>query len=611
MHLKLRIKLGYILEIVSLMTASDKMKILFLGALQFVIALFDLVGILLIGVVTSLGLSAISSTPVPISIDFVFGIPVFGSLPLEMLIVWLSIISALLLIGKTLASILIMKRIVGFLALREALISSKYIENISKQSPKWQLQKSPQHISGVALEGANSAITLTLGQSVSFVVECLSLSLIFLGISTLDLTITIPSFAFFTISAWLSLKYLSYRTRIAGREEFLLGISSRDLIKNIVVGSRELYLSNKQRDMINNYATQRKRNYEAVRTRAMSGLIPKYVSEITLIIGGFLIAIYQFAIKDARGAITGLIIFVGLSSRILPSLLRMQSAILQIRGSSEASKNFISEFKAASQYPLTGEWPKLKETGIADTPLAFNPKISLAGAAVRHSQNSNFGIEGITLEIREGEFFAIAGPSGSGKTTLADLMLGIIEPESGEVRISGVRPSIAVQEWPEKIRYVPQDVSLIPGTILENIMWPDLQCLLSEKELRNLFGAVELTQWIDTLESGWNTQINALGNNLSGGQKQRLGIARALYSSPSILFFDESTSSLDAQTEQEIVQNILLGMRGITRIVIAHRISTIRSADRIAYLENGTITAIGSYNELKEQVSRFEIDEKR
>lgn len=611
MFLKLKMKFGYLIEILDLLPTGDKRKILVLGILQFVISLFDLVGILLIGIVTSLGLSAISSTPIPPSLDFVMGLPLLGALSLEKLIVWLSLISTILLMGKTLASALIMKRIVGFLALREAIISTQYIDNISKHSPKWQLQKSPQYIAGIALEGANSAITLTLGQLVSFIVECLSLSLIFIGISTFDLTITIPSFAFFLITGWLSLKFLSRRTRIAGREEFFLGISSRDLIKNIVVGSRELYLSNNQSDINSRYAIQRKRNYEAVRTRAMSGLIPKYVSEVTMIAGGLLIATYQFAIKDARGAITGLVIFVGLSSRLLPSLLRLQGAVLQIRGSSEASKNFISEFKEASQHTLVAKKPESLELKSINRPSVFKSQISLVNAAVKHSQNSNFKIAGITLEIQEGEFFAIAGPSGSGKTTLVDLMLGIIEPESGEVKISGFRPSVAVQKWPEKIRYVPQDVNLIPGTILENVTWPDLKSALSEAELRKLFGVVELADWIESLEHGWDTRINTLGTNLSGGQKQRIGIARALYSSPSILFLDESTSSLDVQTEQEIVQNILVNMRGITRVVIAHRISTIRNADRILYLENGTISAMGNYNEIKKLVSKFEIDETR
>jgi ABC-type bacteriocin/lantibiotic exporter with double-glycine peptidase domain len=139
-------------------------------------------------------------------------------------------------------------------------------------------------------------------------------------------------------------------------------------------------------------------------------------------------------------------------------------------------------------------------------------------------------------------------------------------------------------------------------------MWPDLQSSLSDSKLQELFDVAELSPWLRTLEKGWNTEINSLGNNLSGGQKQRIGIARALYSSPSILFLDESTSSLDVQTEQEIVNNIIVNMKNITRIVIAHRISTIRCADRIAYLKDGLVVSIGTYSELKEQIPDFDSD---
>jgi ABC-type bacteriocin/lantibiotic exporter with double-glycine peptidase domain len=304
----------------------------------------------------------------------------------------------------------------------------------------------------------------------------------------------------------------------------------------------------------------------------------------------------------------GLVIFVGLSSRVLPSLLRLQGAILQIRGSSEAAKNFLIEFReATNQFIALGSTKLGSDSGKVKS-VDFSSQIILHDAVAKHSQESDFRIGGINLEIHKGEFFAIAGRSGSGKTTLADLMLGIINLESGEVTIGGFPPSEAIQKWPNKIRYVPQDVHLIPGTILENVMWPDLQSSLSDSKLQELFDVAELSPWLRTLEKGWNTEINSLGNNLSGGQKQRIGIARALYSSPSILFLDESTSSLDVQTEQEIVNNIIVNMKNITRIVIAHRISTIRCADRIAYLKDGLVVSIGTYSELKEQIPDFDSD---
>ena len=150
---------------------------------------------------------------------------------------------------------------------------------------------------------------------------------------------------------------------------------------------------------------------------------------------------------------------------------------------------------------------------------------------------------------------------------------------------------------------------MINGSILENIIWPDSSSALNELEIRKLLGVVELETWVDSLTEGVNTRINSLGTNISGGQKQRIGIARALYAAPQILFLDESTSALDAQTEKEIIEKILGRMDSLTRIVIAHRISTIKYADRIVYIESGAIRAIGNFKEIVEQVPGFGVDQ--
>jgi ABC-type multidrug transport system fused ATPase/permease subunit len=499
-----------------------------------------------------------------------------------------------------------MRKIIGFLSLREAEISSQYILKVSNASPKWQLSKSPQYISGIAIEGVNSAVTLSLGQLVNLIVEILSVSLLVIGISSLDPTITIPSFAFFSISGWLSVKFLSSRIGDAGKEQFLLGISSNELVKSIVVSSRELYLANKQSLATSFYASQRMRNYRAVRSKAMNSLVPKYVSEITMVIGGVLIAGLQFMIKDAKEAITGIVVFVALSSRLLPALLRIQSDVLQIRASSEATKNFLEEFKIVAGQVVKSQTFTTQSAVGADGQGFMDRRISLKNVTASHSAKSDFLLKDLTLDVEAGEFLAIAGPSGSGKTTLVDVMLGIITPESGSVQISNVPPSEAVRMWPDDIRYVPQDVQLVPGSILQNVMWPDLETAFSDDDLWELFDMVELSDWLKSLNNTWHSQINSLGTNLSGGQKQRLGIARALYSSPKILILDESTSALDTKTEQEIVENILMKMKSITRVVIAHRLSTIKEADKIIYMKSGKIIAHGNFQSVSAAVANFD-----
>lgn len=595
----------YLFEVIDLLPKSDKRKIVLLGLTQFLISIFDLLGLLLIAAVTSLGLNIISLVPIPKSLNFLLDLPILRGLSIEKIVVTLALTASFLLILKTLTASLITRKVTGFLALRETHLSSQYMNFVARSSPKWQLSKSPQYISGVAMEGANSAITLSLGQVVNLVVESCSIVLLFLGISTFDPTVTFPSLVFFTISGWMSVRYLTSRTRSAGRENYFLGISSSELIKNVVSGSRELYVSNKQSFMLKQFADQRLRNYEAVRTKALVSVIPKYISEITMVLGGLLISLLQFSLKDAKEAITGLVVFMALSSRLLPSLLRVQGSVLQLRGSSEATKNFLEEFQAARSAA-----ENFKDTPVNQEALReFNATVKVENVSVQHIGENSFALRHISLAVAEGEFLAIVGPSGSGKTTLVDLMLGIVSPFEGCVSISDHSPGEAIRLWPDKIRYVPQDVQLVSGSILENIVWPENPSVISEIEIRNLLEIVELNTWIDSLDEGIYTKINSLGSNLSGGQKQRIGIARALFAAPQILFLDESTSALDAQTEREIIEKILLNMKSLTRVVIAHRISTIREADKIVYIDNGRVRAVGNFREITEQIPTFGIDQ--
>lgn len=605
MFRKITSNYGYLRDVLNLLPMSDRKKIVYLGLIQFLVSIFDLFGLLLIAVVTSLGLNIISLVAIPTSLSFILELPFLRTLPPEKVVATLALVAATLLILKTITNALITRKVTGFLALREAHLSSQYMNFVATSSPKWQLSKSPQYISGVAMEGANSAITLSLGQVVNLIVECCSILMLFIGISTFDPTITLPSLLFFIVSGWVSVRVLTSRTRSAGRENYFLGISSSELVKNVVTGSRELYVSNKQQKVMKQFADQRLRNYQAVRTRALVAVIPKYISEITMVLGGVLIAGLQFGLKDAKDAITGLVLFTALSSRLLPSLLRVQGAVLQIRGSGEATKNFLEEFRVARDASKSVILPDLN----IELQGKFIASIKLENVSARHLGEASFELSNICLDVAEGEFLAIIGPSGSGKTTLVDVMLGIVSPSSGRSTIAGQPPAQAIRMWPDKIRYVPQDVQLVSGSILENIIWPDSHTTLNETEIRQLLQVVELEAWVDSLTEGVSTRINSLGTNVSGGQKQRIGIARALYVAPQILFLDESTSALDAQTEKEIIEKILGRMNSLTRIVIAHRISTIMDADRIVYIENGAIRAIGNFQEIMQQIPGFGIDQ--
>jgi ABC-type bacteriocin/lantibiotic exporter with double-glycine peptidase domain len=236
----------------------------------------------------------------------------------------------------------------------------------------------------------------------------------------------------------------------------------------------------------------------------------------------------------------------------------------------------------------------------------FFPQLEIRDGSFSHDSDELFKLKNITLSISPGEFIGIVGPSGGGKTTLMDILTGILDLDKGRASISGLSPSEAILCWPNEIRYVPQDVHLIAGTLRMNICWPNLELLTSDTEIWDILESVGLKAWVKSLPNELSAKVDTFGSNLSGGQKQRIGIARALFTKPHILLMDEATSSLDSSTEQMIESNVIVNLKGVTRVIVAHRLSTIIKADRIYYVSNGEILATGNFEDIRRQVPDFD-----
>jgi ABC-type multidrug transport system fused ATPase/permease subunit len=211
-----------------------------------------------------------------------------------------------------------------------------------------------------------------------------------------------------------------------------------------------------------------------------------------------------------------------------------------------------------------------------------------------------------TYWIAAGEFVAVVGPSGAGKTTLVDMILGIKKSEIGNVKIGGQDVSETLDKWPGAISYVPQSVSVFNGSIRENISIGYSADEVADTLIIDSLKFASLYDFILSLDDGINTKIGENGANLSGGQKQRLGIARAMISKPKLLILDEATSALDGQIELDISESLNDLKKEMTLIVVAHRLSTVRKADKVVYLENGKIVCSGTFEEVRKNVPNFE-----
>jgi ABC-type multidrug transport system fused ATPase/permease subunit len=329
--------------------------------------------------------------------------------------------------------------------------------------------------------------------------------------------------------------------------------------------------------------------------------ISKYTIEISVIIGIAVVAGFQFYFFDSNRAIAVISVFLAASTRIAPAVVRIQHSVIAVKSSFSAAKptfDLIDELSGVKELERT-------ETVISINHTDFSPKVKLIDLKFTYSDSTNNTIQDISLEILEGEFVAFVGPSGGGKSTLVDLVLGLLAPSTGSITISGLTPVDAIKKWPGSIGYVPQDVFIENSTVKENICLGFNPELVADDLVWQALGLADLSDFVKGLEGQLSYRISDAGKNLSGGQRQRLGIARALLTKPKIVIFDEATSALDAETENRVSESILKLTGECTVIFIAHRLSVVRSADMIYYLDKGKIINQGTFDELRKLNADF------
>lgn len=249
----------------------------------------------------------------------------------------------------------------------------------------------------------------------------------------------------------------------------------------------------------------------------------------------------------------------------------------------------------------------LREEDVEDN--RGKPELTQVQGAIRY-EDVRFGYSGqpilqhFNLDIRPGETIAFVGGSGSGKTTLINLAIGFLHPQEGRVLVDGQDlTKINLSSYRQHISLVPQQSTLFTGTIRDNITYGSEE--ITEERLQQVIRATHLEDVIDRFPGGLNTRISEHGANLSGGQRQRISIARAFVRDPRILVLDEATSALDLASEKQIQSALQELTKGRTTLIVAHRLSTIRNADRIAVIGQGGLLECGSYQELMEKKGAF------
>jgi ABC-type multidrug transport system fused ATPase/permease subunit len=588
-----------------LLSVSDRRKLLIITLFQIFLSLLDAIAVGLIGILGALSVTGIQTQPPTGRMLDLLILLQIQNLTFHFQVAVLAFFASGLFIFRTLLSIYFIKRTLGFLALRSAFFTAKASKILFAQDYSVLKSYSKQEIVMNLTGGVHSLIVGVLGSSVLVITDFALIILMLLSIFIVEPSLAITSLILFSIIAIILQKHLGRRAENLSLLSFKASLESSQMIINIVDSFRELFLRNSLLEHIGRLEASR---IEFAKFSAKVALLPhvsKYIIESAVILGVLVLTTQQILINAAAGAVGALAVFLAATSRIAPSILRLQQGLLQIRSSTGSAKPIL-EMLSSLPEDISLKVSETKSKVDFDY-FGFKPSILVENVTFSYPDSKSNSLEKINLTISPGQYICIVGKSGTGKSTLVDLILGVSKPSEGLITISGVSPLTAVQTWPGAIALVSQSLDIVHATICQNITLEPCgnNCSYHDQVWKALEVA-QLKEFVKSLENGLQTHIGDSGINLSGGEKQRLAVARALFTNPKLIVLDEATSSLDSETESQLIESLKAWKGEATVLHIAHRLSSVKNADLIYYIDNSRIVGTGTFDELRIAIPSFD-----
>ena len=373
------------------------------------------------------------------------------------------------------------------------------------------------------------------------------------------------------------------------------------ILQESLQGIKDIILGNHYDSFVDEYAYSERAHRSGLGRNAFIAMSPRFIVEALGIILIVLIAYTNYVTSENQSIVLPAIGALALGAqRMLPYLQQLYAAYAAMIGNRQS---VVDALDLLSQSIENNQSSNHQKKGIG-----FEKSIELRSINFQYQDKKGFSIKDLNLTINKGEIVGIIGTTGGGKTTLIDILMGLIQPDNGDLLIDGKSLKKSdIKSWHKNIFHVPQQIFLADVSIKKNIALGQEEEMIAVDKIIESATQAELKDYVENLPEGYETNVGEGGVQLSGGQRQRIGIARALYKGGSVLILDEATNALDMKTENNIIKTIKNFSSNITVIIIAHNLDTIKDCEKIVIIDKGQIIEQGNFIEIRDTKSFKEV----